>query len=1200
MSRASAGFADFFPTAPSVLQQKRFKTSQERRIKHVEGEEVSEEIPGCLGAAGSSASATVETSEDKRGARNPSSLNGVGLIISANANGSDGAELPAAPMTNSLPSQIDTLTPLTNTESSPPCKVTSPSQSKVADKTFTGTSSRPNPEYFKPSITPIHTPPTPKSQTRHEHRVRGCKAVYDPDLDKRTSSKEKRKKAEYVDIVYAPGDCPPDPRLTIANYTRGSSCKQKTKYRPAPYTLKPWSHDAASIGPGPPVQVVATGFDPLTPIAPISALFSSFGDVAEIKNRTDPITGRFLGICSIKYKDSASSRGGGPVSASNAARRAYLECKKEQRIGTRRIRVELDRDGKISDRMAAKAVESQRSASKSNSQAAGEPRQDTQMKKSEPPPTAPKGPSGRSSMRPGVVIPEGPRAGVRSPVVQSLVEETAILSQIKRDPYIFIAHCYVPVLSTTVPHLRKRLRLFGYKHIRCDKTGYYIIFENSRRGEEETERCHRQCHMQPLFTYIMNMESQPYGNPNYERSPSPERLRADRRDKAEKERARKEADLDIEEEKKQRAIFLDPCREVLSIIIRDLRDKLLEDVKSRIAAPALYDYLEPSRHASKREKLGIPEPEGTKRSVFRIDSAIGTPDSRPELSGGRDPLRSSSGLNVLALPRIRKAHGLDRVGAAFLDERRRQPLRKKEVRPLYHRLQQLHDDEDSDDDQRTPVARDVDERDSRPPSRASCASSEFEQDNDYQSDDLRSLQGSEDHVAPAAKNDLESLPNDLDDLSPRSRKRKRLTGENDARKRQRQDDELFGIDSDKHGYKHTDIDPETSATVGDDLTAVDGKIIANEPKDQIIEHIPSKDFERDDLSVSEAYKLESINKPKTEIEWGVSRDEPRATVEDDENIVLDLDGWQHLVKDDEDLRFLREILLDQSESSIGNLAAWGWKQKEIKTLNGLETGTTQDAISISGYYVPNLSGAARTEGRKRILEAEKSKYLPHRIKVQKAREEREANAKADPQAAAAEAARIAAAKTISKSTSRSTRVNNRRLIADINAQKQALPTSSGEGDVLRFNQLKKRKKPVRFARSAIHNWGLYAEENITANDMIIEYVGEKVRQQVADMRERRYLKSGIGSSYLFRIDENTVIDATKRGGIARFINHSCTPNCTAKIIKVDGSKRIVIYALRDIERDEELTYDYKFEREWDSDDRIPCLCGSTGCKGFLN
>ena len=75
------------------------------------------------------------------------------------------------------------------------------------------------------------------------------------------------------------------------------------------------------------------------------------------------------------------------------------------------------------------------------------------------------------------------------------------------------------------------------------------------------------------------------------------------------------------------------------------------------------------------------------------------------------------------------------------------------------------------------------------------------------------------------------------------------------------------------------------------------------------------------------------------------------------------------------------------------------------------------------------------------------------------------------------------------------------------------------------------------------------------------------------------------------------------------------PNCTAKIIKVDGTKRIVIYALRDIVKgmvhwpsrdalltatDEELTYDYKFEREINSDDRIPCLCGTVACKGFLN
>jgi len=1144
MSRASAGFADFFPTAPSVLQQKRVKIGDRRR-KAPDGEV---ETTGALTASSATGGASYEPAGE------PAHTSSAAAVTKSTRPEVDEALPPAIAHTNQL---FDTLTPLTNAESSsPPGKATSPSKTAEVDSAHRTAHS--NPEPFKSSVTPIHTPPTPQSQTRIGHPVKGCKAVYDPDLDKR-ASKEKRRKPEYVDFLVNGQIGPPDPRLAIANYTRGSGCKQKTKYRPAPYALKQWPYDAAtSIGPGPPVQVVVTGFDPLTPIAPISALFSSFGDISEMNNRTDPITGRFLGICSVKYKDTSSFRGNGPVSASAAARRAYFECKKEQRIGTRRIRVELDRDGIVSEKLASRAIESQRMASKAVA-AAAEPKPDLQSKKNEPPPTAPKGPSGRSALRPGLVVPEGPRGSLRSPSVQLLVEETPILSQIKRDPYIFIAHCYVPVLGTTIPHLRKRLKLFGYKTIRCDSTGYYIIFENSRRGEQETERCYRMCHMQPLFTYIMNMESQPYGNPNYVRSPSPERLRAEQQQKAQQERARKEAELDVEEEKRLRAIGLDPCREVLSIIIRDLRDKLLEDVKSRIAAPALYDYLDPSKHAERRERLGIPGPEGTKRSTFRIetDSTLGTPDPRSGLSNGLDPLRSSN-LNILALPRIRKAHGLDRAGAAFVDERRRQPLRKREVRPLYHRLQQLHDDEDSDDEQRTPITRDTEERSSRPPSRASSVS-ESDQDEEYQSDTLESDE--ERGARVTGDKEPDEFAHGIESLSPRSGKRKRLAGDIDSRKRQRQDDELFEIEPTE------DVAGEQTKT----LSTVDASLGQEEatgklPGEQVPDLILTKDFLSDDLSLDETLKT-GPEEHKTEVDWGVSTDEPRATVEDDESIILDLDGWQHLVKDDEDLRYLREILLEQSASAIGNIAAWAWRQKEIKSLNQLEArGPTHDAISIPGYYVSNTSGAARTEGRKRILESEKSKYLPHRIKVQKAREEREAKAKDDPQAAAAEAARIAAAKTISKSTSRSTRVNNRRLIADINAQKQALPTSSGEGDALRFNQLKKRKKPVRFARSAIHNWGLYAEENITANDMIIEYVGEKVRQQVADMRERRYLKSGIGSSYLFRIDENTVIDATKRGGIARFINHSCTPNCTAKIIKVDGSKRIVIYALRDIER----------------------------------
>ncbi|PYH90682.1 histone-lysine N-methyltransferase, H3 lysine-4 specific [Aspergillus ellipticus CBS 707.79] len=1212
MSRSSAGFADFFPTAPSVLQQKR-KTNRERPLSRAHSDRELSDDGTVLSAeskavhnstiVGACPESTPKLCEEQKvaPANGDGSMSSAGMSVAVFRSS---AYHPSAAYGNE--ERLNTLTPLTNTESSPPQKL-SPSHPKMTNATEDGTIIS-KIEELKPAITPLQTPPTPRSQSLAARSVKGWRLVYDPDTEKRIS-KEKRRKARYVEIVTnGQDDRSSDPRLRISNYSRGAGCKQKTKYRPAPYSLKYWAYDASTtIGPGPPVQIVLTGFDPLTPIAPINALFSSFGEIAEINNRTDPITGRFLGVCSVKYKDSASFRGGGPVPAPSAARRAYYECKKEQRIETRRIRVELDRDGVVSERIVTRAIDSQRMGYKHNLPIAEEPKADQQEKNNEPPPTAPKGPSGRASLRPTITIPEGPRASFSKPVVPSLVEEIPILSQIKRDPYIFIAHCYVPVLTTTVPHLKKRLKLFDWKDIRCDKTGYYIVFENSRRGEEETERCYKMCHMKPLFTYIMNMESQPYGNPTYERSPSPQRLQAERRERAERERLKKEAELDVEEEKRQRATDLDPCKEVVAIIIRDLRDKLLEDVKSRIAAPALYDYLDPDRHALKRKTLGIPDPEGAKRPIFRIDadSTAGTPDSRSELSNNRHPL-ISSGLNILALPRIRKSRRLDRTDAVFLDERRKQPLRRKEVRPLYHRLQQLHEVDDSDEEQRTPFARDTGFLDSRAQSRLGSEISESEDDTDgFASEMLDVSTGekqpdeSQSHdTAPFCDDEIshnsagEVLQHVHRELSPVLRKRKRDDERTRARKRQKEDDELFGIDeievaqdtqvgidSPTHlGGRGGDIAAagDLSSTGNDILDPQYSRLSDSQEHEVALErsrrsNVEIGSLEKDQFglltSVHEVDNAKQREESRTEIEWRVSNDEPRSTVEDDEAIVLDLDGWQNLIKDEEDLRLLRHVLEGVSRSNVGNLQAWAWRQKEIKALNRPgESGPIREETSIHGYYVSNITGAARTEGRKRILESEKSKYLPHRIKVQKAREEREAKAKIDPHAVAAEAARIAAAKTISKSTSRSTRVNNRRLIADINAQKQALPTPSGEGEVLRFNQLKKRKKPVRFARSAIHNWGLYAEENISANDMIIEYVGEKVRQQVADMRERQYLKSGIGSSYLFRIDENTVIDATKRGGIARFINHSCTPNCTAKIIKVDGSKRIVIYALRDIER----------------------------------
>ncbi|KAJ1749898.1 hypothetical protein LPJ79_003335 [Coemansia sp. RSA 1821] len=158
-------------------------------------------------------------------------------------------------------------------------------------------------------------------------------------------------------------------------------------------------------------------------------------------------------------------------------------------------------------------------------------------------------------------------------------------------------------------------------------------------------------------------------------------------------------------------------------------------------------------------------------------------------------------------------------------------------------------------------------------------------------------------------------------------------------------------------------------------------------------------------------------------------------------------------------------------------------------------------------------------------------------------------------------------------------------------------TAGSSSDLLRFNQLESRTKRLRFSKSAIHDWGLFASEPIFQGEFVIEYIGERIRSQLADLREEQYEREGIGSSYLFRVDDEIVVDATKCGNVARFINHSCEPNCIARTIVADGTKRIVIYASHDIQIGEEVTYDYKFPPE---EVKIPCLCGAASCRGYLN
>ncbi|XP_067123059.1 histone-lysine N-methyltransferase 2A isoform X2 [Centruroides vittatus] len=150
---------------------------------------------------------------------------------------------------------------------------------------------------------------------------------------------------------------------------------------------------------------------------------------------------------------------------------------------------------------------------------------------------------------------------------------------------------------------------------------------------------------------------------------------------------------------------------------------------------------------------------------------------------------------------------------------------------------------------------------------------------------------------------------------------------------------------------------------------------------------------------------------------------------------------------------------------------------------------------------------------------------------------------------------------------------------------------------MRFRHLKNSaKEAVGVYRSQIHGRGLFCKRNIDAGEMIIEYAGEVIRSILTDSREAYYESKGIGC-YMFRIDDNEVVDATMHGNAARFINHSCEPNCYSKVINVDGKKHIVIFALKRILKGEELTYNYKFPIE---DEKIPCTCGSKRCRKYLN
>ena len=140
-------------------------------------------------------------------------------------------------------------------------------------------------------------------------------------------------------------------------------------------------------------------------------------------------------------------------------------------------------------------------------------------------------------------------------------------------------------------------------------------------------------------------------------------------------------------------------------------------------------------------------------------------------------------------------------------------------------------------------------------------------------------------------------------------------------------------------------------------------------------------------------------------------------------------------------------------------------------------------------------------------------------------------------------------------------------------------------------EFRKKWKSVEKKQTEIgKDYGLFVKENCKEGDLIIEYVGKVVWK----------INKSNSTVYLMTIfDKQLWIDATNMRGLAKFMNHSCTPNCKLQRWEVNGFPRMCFFAIKEIKEGDELNFDYHWDCDEDDQTRTECKCGTVNCKGFI-